>query len=267
MPPPDLEPFRTCEVLGMPLAVLDYEKAVACVRAWASARTEVRAVEAANTHVVALARHEPDFAAAMAEFDLILPDGMPLVWVMNRRGAQMRDRVYGPTFMLRCLEATQGDFSHFLLGGSEELLAELQAKLREKFPRLEFAGVYSPPFGTWPENENARIIEKITAARPHFVWIGLGCPKQEFWIARLKTRLPNAVYAAVGAAFAFHAGRVKQAPAWMQNIGLEWLFRLLAEPRRLWRRYVLFNSLFVWHLATDRFFAQKISSARRSPGN
>lgn len=245
---------RTCRVLGSPLAVTDYAGAVALARAWAAERSQPRAVAAANTHVVTLARHESAFREALEKFDVLLPDGMPLIWCMNRHCAdegKMRDRVYGPTFMLRCLEATQGEFSHFLLGGSEELLEDLQKILRAKFPRLEIAGAYSPPFGAWPADEDARIIGKIAASGAAFVWVGLGCPKQELWIARHKEKLPPAVYAGIGAAFAFHAGRVRQAPAWMQNLGLEWLFRLLAEPRRLWRRYVVFNTLFLFYLAKD----------------
>lgn len=253
MPLPEPEPFRVCDVLGSPLAVLDYVKAMACVRAWAAEGTAARAVAAANTHVVTLARHDRDFGAALGKFDLLLPDGMPLVWVMNRRcHAGLSDRVYGPTFMWRCLEATQGEFTHFLLGGSVELLETLQQKLRENFPRLHIAGSYAPPFGKWPDDEDARIIEKVAASRAHFVWVGLGCPKQEFWIARHKSRLPPAVYAAVGAAFAFHAGRVRQAPLWIQGAGLEWLFRLITEPRRLWRRYIVFNTLFLAYLLLDR---------------
>ncbi|MEA3189160.1 MAG: N-acetylglucosaminyldiphosphoundecaprenol N-acetyl-beta-D-mannosaminyltransferase [Chthoniobacter sp.] len=251
---PNSSPSPTCDVIGTPLAVLDYEKAVAIARAWASEPAEARTIAAANTHVVTLARHDQQFGAALARFDLVLPDGMPLVWAMNRRcGVQMRDRVYGPTFMLRCLEATQdGSLQHFLLGGSDELLGTLRQRLREKFPGLQIAGVYAPPFGDWSNEEDDPIFEKIAASGAGFVWVGLGCPKQELWISRNKARLPPAVYCAVGAAFAFHAGRVRQAPAWMQNAGLEWIFRLAAEPRRLWRRYVLFNSLFLFYLTADK---------------
>lgn len=249
----------TCPVLGVPLAVTDYAQAVAQAQMWAAARDRPYAVAAANTHVVALARHDADFGAALAEFDLILPDGMPLVWAMNRRlPTPLRDRVYGPTFMLHCLAATQGAaWSHYFIGGTEELLAALREKLQARFPGLRIAGSYAPPFGLWPSEEDGRIIANIRASRANFVWIGLGCPKQELWLARHKEQLPAAVYGAVGAAFAFHAGRVRQAPAWMQRTGLEWLFRLLAEPRRLWRRYFVFNSLFVFYLAVEKLHPQR----------
>jgi len=243
---------ETCPVLGSPLAVIDYEKAAALVLAWAGAHNGAHAVAAANTHVVTLARHDGAFKEALGQFDLLLPDGMPLVWCMNRfSGAGMKDRVYGPTFMLHVLEASGAQYSHFLLGGSEELLEALQKTLSEKFPGIRVAGTYSPPFRQWPADEDARIIARIAESGAQFIWVGLGCPKQELWIARNKSKLPPGVYSAVGAAFAFHAGRVSQAPKWVQDRGLEWLYRLLAEPGRLWKRYLVYNSLFVFYLFRD----------------
>jgi N-acetylglucosaminyldiphosphoundecaprenol N-acetyl-beta-D-mannosaminyltransferase len=235
-------------VLGIPLAAMDYDGAVALTRAWAE-DGGVHAVAAANTHLLTLARHDARFGAALARFDLVLPDGMPLVWAMNRRGAGMRDRVYGPTLMLHALAQPGG--SHFLLGGTGPLLETLGRKLRERFPGLCIAGSYAPPFGEWTEEENARIFERIADSGARTIWVGLGCPKQELWIARYKAQLPPGVYFGVGAAFAFHAGQVRQAPGWMQRRGLEWLFRLAAEPRRLWRRYVVYNTLFVGYLAAE----------------
>lgn len=243
--------FRTVEVLGTALAAIDYSEAVALVDSWAADKSRARAVAAANTHVVTLARHDPGFAEALGKFDMVLPDGMPLVWCMNRSpGIALRDRVYGPNFMLRMLEQTNG--SHFFLGGNPGLLQELVGKLKARFPRLGLAGMYAPPFGPWEEEEDRAIIETISKSGADFVWVGLGCPKQEQWIARMKGRLPPAVYIGVGAAFAFHAGQVRQAPVWMQRLGLEWLFRLCMEPRRLWRRFVVYNSLFIYYLLTSR---------------
>lgn len=245
--------ITTSPVLGVPLAVTDYARAVDQAKRWAAGRQRAYAVAAANTHVVTLARHERSFAQTMARFDLILPDGMPLIWAMNRKLASpMKDRVYGPTFMLRCLEATQSEeYSHYFVGGTDDLLSALTTRLRARFPGLHIAGTYAPPFPPWPADEDRRIISRLTEARANFVWIGLGCPRQERWIAAHLEQLPPAVYGGVGAAFAFHAGRVPQAPPWMQKAGLEWLFRLLAEPRRLWRRYFVYNSLFLYYLARD----------------
>lgn len=248
--------FETSPVLGVPLLAGDYALAVAIARDWAGAADRPYLIAAANTHVVTLAAGDPAFAESMARFDLVLPDGMPLVWVMNRRLREpLRDRVYGPTFMLRCLESTQGaPWSHMLVGGSEALLTQLSAKLRERFPRLVIAGTHAPPFGPWPADEDDRIVAAIRASGAQFVWVGLGCPRQEHWLARHRAHFPPGVYSAVGAAFAFHAGWTKQAPLWMQRRGLEWLFRLVTEPRRLWRRYLVNNTLFVWRLLVGKHY-------------
>jgi N-acetylglucosaminyldiphosphoundecaprenol N-acetyl-beta-D-mannosaminyltransferase len=244
---------ETCNVLGIPLALTDYAGAVEHVKTWAAAGDAARLIAAANVHVSALARHHPDYRQALNCFDLILPDGMPLVWVINRRVAHpLNDRVYGPTFMLRCLEETQGQqWRHVFIGGTPEVLRALETEVITKFPGLSLAPSYSPPFGDWGADEDERILQHIREAGAQFVWIGLGCPKQEYFLARLKPKLPPGCYAAVGAAFAFHAGRVRQAPRWMQDRGLEWLYRLCTEPGRLWKRYLVFNTLFLLYLAID----------------
>ena len=243
-------------ILGLPLAATTYTGAVAWACAAARAGDRPYAVSAANTHLATLARHDAGFGQSMARFDLNCPDGMPLVWAMNRRlpaGQRLADRVYGPTLMLETLKASAGqaDLRHFLLGGRESTLAKLREVFAARFPGAAIAGMHSPPFGEWPEDEFARIRTRIVESRANLVWVGLGCPKQENWISRHKDRLPPAVYFAIGAAFAFHAGEVAQAPRWMQDRGLEWLFRLCAEPGRLFKRYITYNSLFLWYLARD----------------
>jgi N-acetylglucosaminyldiphosphoundecaprenol N-acetyl-beta-D-mannosaminyltransferase len=258
-----MKSLPTAPVLGTALAVTDYQGAVEQCMAWAGSMEGTFCVAAANTHLVALARHDPLFGRAMGAFELILPDGMPLIWAINQTlSPGLKDRVYGPTFMLRCLEATQGQaWSHLFIGGDEPLLDSLCQKLLERFPRLRIAGRHSPRFGTWSKLDDDLILEQISASGAQFVWIGLGCPKQELWLAQNRPRLPAGVYCAVGAAFAFHAGAVKQAPGWMQRHGLEWAFRLLMEPRRLFRRYLVFNTLFVFYLVRDRLLG-RCSAAR-----
>lgn len=248
--------MRHIPVLGLPLAATNYAGAVAWVKESALAGNRAYAVSAANTHLTTLARHDRGFTAVMKTFDINFPDGMPLVWRMNRKlgaGEKLSDRVYGPTLMLEVVKATAGDprFRHFLLGGKESTLAKLKTKLTSDFPGTEIAGIYSPPFGQWSGEENHSIRKKIEGCGANLIWVGLGCPKQENWIAAQKGLLPPGVYFAVGAAFAFHAGEVSQAPAWMQNAGLEWLYRLCAEPGRLWKRYFVYNTLFLWYSLRD----------------
>lgn len=245
--------MHTVPVIGLPIAATDYDGAVAWVLEHALDTQQAHAVEAANTHVVALSKHEPEFGETMSRFDLIVPDGMPLVWAINRQlgnHEKLQDRVYGPNLMLRVLEATSGrsEFRHFLLGGKQSTLEKLTANFAGRFPNTVIAGSYSPPFGDWPADEFDRICAKIRESGANLIWVGLGCPKQENWIAKHKAKLPPGVYFGIGAAFAFHAGEVSQAPKFLQNIGLEWVYRLAAEPRRLFKRYLTYNSIFIYHL-------------------
>lgn len=248
-------------VLGFPIAVTNYEGAVRWALEMAEEGDRAYAVEAANTHVIALARQEKDFGNALSQFELIVPDGMPLVWAVNSslpRMDRLKSRVYGPTLMLRLMEATGGraNFKHFLLGGKESTLEALSDHFREKFPDSVIAGTYSPPFGEWPEDEFERICNKIREVDANIIWVGLGCPKQERWIADGMKQLPFGVYFGIGAAFAFHAGEVKQAPGVLQKLGLEWAYRLIMEPRRLFRRYLVYNSLFIYRLFTEKLFSR-----------
>jgi N-acetylglucosaminyldiphosphoundecaprenol N-acetyl-beta-D-mannosaminyltransferase len=239
------------------VACTDYAGAVDWILGKADGCSTAFAVEAANTHVAALARSDEAFGRSMARFDLIVPDGMPLVWSLNAAlppADRLKDRVYGPTLMLETLKATDGrpEFRHFLFGGKESTLINLKSVFAERFPGVSIAGAYSPPFGEWPEDEFDRICEKIHESGANLIWVGLGCPKQEHWIARHKDRLPPGVYFGIGAAFAFHAGEVSQAPAVLQKIGMEWAYRIAAEPRRLFKRYFTYNSLFLWYSLRDR---------------
>lgn len=244
-------------IIGLPVAATSYAGAVEWILAKALLRDRAYAVEAANTHVAALARTDEDFNEAIQRFDLICPDGMPLVWVLNAQlpaGEKLTDRVYGPTLMLETLKATAKDgtnFKHFLLGGKESTLAKLESEFSQRFPGVALAGTHSPPFGVWPDSEFDTIAGKIRDSGGNLIWVGLGCPKQEHWIASNKDRLPPGVYFGIGAAFAFHAGEVRQAPPLLQKAGLEWAYRVAMEPRRLFKRYFTYNSLFLYHLIRD----------------
>jgi N-acetylglucosaminyldiphosphoundecaprenol N-acetyl-beta-D-mannosaminyltransferase len=181
---------------------------------------------------------------------LVTPDGMPMVWLSHARGMKHVRRVYGPDLMLACAKyaATRG-WRFFFYGsapGVPELLAQ---RLGERCPGLQVVGTYSPPFRGLTEREDEELIQRINHAAPDIVWVGLSTPKQERWMAAHVARLHAAALIGVGAAFDFHAGLKRQAPRWMQRTGLEWCFRLLTEPRRLWRRYLVNNSLFAWRVA------------------
>jgi len=255
---PAFFPMNIVPVIGLPVAAIDYAGAVAWILDHAAEGDKAYAVEAANTHVAALARADESFGEAMSRFDLICPDGMPLVWTVNASippEEKLKDRVYGPTLMLETLRATNSRpdvFKHFLLGGKPETLERLRSTLAEKFPDALIADAYSPPFGQWPEGESESICTRIRTSGANLIWVGLGCPKQERWIATNKDLLPPGVYFGIGAAFGFHAGEVRQAPGCLQKLGLEWAFRLLIEPRRLFRRYFTYNSLFVYYSIRDR---------------
>ena len=254
--------MKLLPVIGLPIAATDYAGAVDWILQQATHAQRAFAVEAANTHVAALARHDPAFGAAMARFDLICPDGMPLVWAVNRQlppAEKLTSRVYGPTLMLETLKATEHreGFRHFLLGGKTSTLEKLTHSFATRFPGAAIAGIHSPPFGEWPDDEFERVCGKIRASGANLIWVGLGCPKQEHWIAQHKDRLPPGVYFGIGAAFAFHAGEVRQSPPVLQQLGLEWAYRLAMEPRRLFKRYFTYNSLFLYHLLRDRLLAHK----------
>jgi N-acetylglucosaminyldiphosphoundecaprenol N-acetyl-beta-D-mannosaminyltransferase len=242
--------LRKIEILGTPVAVVDYPATVAeSIRLAGQERPA--AVAASNTHIVALARHDPEFGAVMRRFDLVLPDGMPLRWSLNARGAGLRDRVYGPYFMEKMIRATPAPWRHFLFGGSTETLTALTAHLREIQPAIEIAGTLSPPFRAWDEADEEEFARTIAEARPDFIWVALGGGRQERWIANSLRRHRRGVFFAVGDAFVLLAGQRDFAPAWMQRLGITWAYRLWQEPRRLWRRYARFNSLFVYYTLRD----------------
>ncbi len=268
-PTPEAGPPARVPLLGVPLALTDYAGAVAYLLSWARRRDGARLVAAANTHVLSLARRDASFRAALDGFDLIVPDGMPLVWCLNRFArAGLTDRVYGPELTLRLLAASQGqEFRHYFLGGSDAVRERLLTVLGERFPALQVVGSHSPPFGTWDDAIHADLVGRIWAARPDFVWVGLGCPKQERLLAAWQPRLPPAVYLAVGAAFPLISGEVRQAPPGLQRLGLEWAFRLGRPPRRLGRRYLVHNTLFLWYVLQERWGSAAKRTTRVAPAS
>ena len=241
---------RKISILGTPVAVVDYESAIEESRRLAG-EARPAAVAASNTHIVSLARHRPDFGEVMRRFDLVLPDGMPLRWSLNAQGAKLTDRVYGPYFMEKMIRATPRPWRHFFFGGTEETLRDLVAHLREIQPDIEIAGTLSPPFRAWNEMDEAEFARTIAESKADFVWVALGGERQERWIVDNLGRHTRGVFFAVGDAFVLLAGQRAFAPAWMQRTGITWAYRLWQEPRRLWRRYTQFNSLFLFYTVRD----------------
>lgn len=243
-----LAAMKTFEILGTPLVATTYAEFTAHCQRLAQ-RSHSSAVDLTNTHIVTLRRHDPQFRELTSRFDYFVPDGMPLIWCLNRQGAGLRDRVYGPTFMRHCIEHSPAPFTHYLLGGSAECVQRLQENLLAMNPGIRFAGARDGYFRT---EDEPGILEEINRVAPDFIWVGLGTPKQQDWIYRNKAKISRGVVLAVGFAFDVNAGVKKDAPPWMQRLGLTWVFRMSSEPRRLLTRYLRFNSLFIYYLAKSK---------------
>jgi N-acetylglucosaminyldiphosphoundecaprenol N-acetyl-beta-D-mannosaminyltransferase len=244
--PASLRP-RAVPVVGMPLAVADYDRVCDWMDATIAAG-ERSIVTAAAVHLVMVARENPEIRSAICRADVLaVPDGQPLVWALKALGHPDATRCYGPDLMARHLErSVTSGARHYLYGGRDQgALVQLALELRRRFPGVRIVGGYSPPFRPLTEAEEAWVIDDIHRSGADIVWVGTGQPKQERWMAEMRGRLQTPILAGVGAAFDFHAGLVPQAPSWMQRNGLEWAFRLAQEPRRLWRRYARYNPRFV----------------------
>jgi N-acetylglucosaminyldiphosphoundecaprenol N-acetyl-beta-D-mannosaminyltransferase len=233
-------------VLGIPLALTDYERTLD----WIDAMVESGGkgyVCVAAVHTVMVCQEDPELREAVLAADLVVPDGQPLVWAMNALGHHLPTRVYGPELMERACEraASTGQRMYLYGGRNQGALVQLALNLRRRFEGLKIVGGYSPPFRELVTEEEDAIVAEINASGADVVWVGIGVPKQEKWMARMRERLDAPVLVGVGAAFDFHAGLVPQAPDWMQRLGLEWVYRLAQEPRRLWRRYARYNPRFV----------------------
>ena len=241
---------RTREILGIPLAMTDYDGAMDVMDGLIE-RGERGHFIAAAVHAVMVSQEDPEMRAAVVGSTLTFPDGMPLVWAANRLGEDLSERVYGPDLMdhysRRC---GQDGRRVWLYGGRDEhALQALADNMRARYPGIEIAGSYCPPFRPLTAPEEEAVVERINADRPDVLWVGIGVPKQEKWMARMRGRLEVPVMCAVGAAFDFHSSRVSQAPRWMQRYGLEWLYRSAQEPRRLLPRYLKYNPRFALDVA------------------
>jgi len=243
---------KTFSVLGVRVDALQIPEVIGQMREWIARRDACHYVAVTGMHGITEAQHHPDFKGVLADADLVVPDGMPLVWIGRLRGKSLWRRVYGPELMLRfCRETAPTGCRHFLYGGEAGAPEQLAQFLKKACTGICIAGTYSPPFRSTTPEEDEAILESINRAAPDVLWVALGTPKQETWMHQHRNKLRVPVMAGVGAAFDFLSSRKKQAPVWMQENGLEWLFRLLQEPQRLWKRYLVNGSEFVFLAALE----------------
>jgi N-acetylglucosaminyldiphosphoundecaprenol N-acetyl-beta-D-mannosaminyltransferase len=239
--------MRTFKVLGIPVNAIQIPGAIETMEEWIRARSSTRYVAVTGMHGVMEAQRTPAFKAILEGASLVVPDGMPLVWMGRWHGFRMPRRVYGPELMETFFKATGNRYRHFFYGGAVGVADQLAFKMQERYG-IQIAGTYTPPFRPLTAREEWEVVGTIQSTAPDILWVGLSTPKQEKWMWAFRDRLAVPVMVGVGAAFDFHTGRTKQAPMWMREHGLEWFFRLVSEPRRLWRRYLIYGPQFVWNV-------------------
>ena len=244
--------YRKFQILDSAIVAITWRSILSLIITWGEKR-ESRYICICNVHSVVTAKRQPELQKVINNADLATPDGMPLVWMMRRSGSPSQQRINGPDLMWKyCEVAEKNNQSLYLFGSTESTLELLALKLRDAYPQLRIAGTYAPPFRPITEDEDRETIDRINNSGAGVVFVGLGCPKQELWMASHRGKV-KAVMIGVGAAFDYHAGTVKRAPKWMQHSGLEWFYRLASEPKRLWKRYLTTNSLFVYYLLASMF--------------
>lgn len=242
------QPTKFVDVLGVHVSPIDPPTAVEVISRYIRDRGRTY-ICVTGVHGVMECQRDEHLTAIHNEAALVVPDGMPIVWASRWAGMPTTKRVYGPDLMLALSEqAVKQDWRIYLYGGRAEVLEQLQRVLKARFPGLRIAGTYSPPFREMTFVESGASIERINNSEADLVFVGLSTPKQEKWMGSVRSSLDAPVLVGVGAAFDMLSGNLKQAPTWMQQAGLEWLFRLAVEPRRLWRRYLKSNPLFIWQI-------------------
>jgi N-acetylglucosaminyldiphosphoundecaprenol N-acetyl-beta-D-mannosaminyltransferase len=241
-----------CNVLGVLVSAVNLDSAAARIDAWVRLR-QPNYVCITGVHGVMESQDDPQLKRIHNAAGMVTPDGMPMVWANHLAGNNHVSRVYGPDLMLRvCQQGLARGYRHYFYGGGEGVAELLKAKLSERFEDIKIVGTFCPPFRAMTDDEDRQLVAQINAARPDIVWVGLSTPKQERWMGAHLHKIHAPVMVGVGAAFDFHAGLKSQAPRWIGRIGMEWLFRLCTEPRRLWKRYLKNNPRFVWNFLLQR---------------
>lgn len=247
-------------VLEAFIDAMTWDDTIAQIANWGAAH-ESRYVCICNVHSVVTTTRDVEFKIAVNNADMATPDGAPIAWALRRLGHPQQERINGPDLMARYLAtAEKRGQKVFFYGSTDATLERLREVLAAQYPNLQIAGTYAPPFRALSREEDAEVVDMINASEANVVFVGLGCPKQEKWMAEHRGRI-HAVMIGVGAAFDYHAGVIKRAPLWWQQHGLEWLYRLGTEPRRLFKRYLVTNTLFVIGFARQ-FVLDKIPTAR-----
>jgi N-acetylglucosaminyldiphosphoundecaprenol N-acetyl-beta-D-mannosaminyltransferase len=248
---PDSNAF-SFPVLGVRVDALQISGVILRIEQWIEERGGCRYVAVTGMHGVTEAQHDPAFKQVLNAADLVVPDGMPLVWLGRLRGKKMRRRVYGPELMQAFCERTASKgYRHYFYGGAPGVAEQMAERFGRRFPGIVVVGTYSPPFRPLTPEEDGEIVAAINRAAPDVLWVGLSTPKQEYWMHAHRDRLRVPVVLGVGAAFDFNAGVKRQAPHWMREHGFEWLFRLAQEPHRLWRRYLIYGPQFVYYVCRE----------------
>ena len=245
--------------LGVRVDAAPIDEVVAQMEQWIGEGRNGRSIAATGMHGMVEAQHDPEFKNILNATDLVVADGMPLAWLARRKGYRLRERVYGPDLMLAFCKKVERRYRHFFYGGESGVAEQLAESLQRRFPGMEVAGVYSPPFRPLSVDEDEKIVALISNASPDVLWVGLGTPKQERWMFEHAHRIKVPVMVSVGAAFDLLSGRRRQAPRWLRDHGLEWLFRLVQEPGRLWRRYLLGGPQFLAYLALETLLGYNFS--------
>jgi N-acetylglucosaminyldiphosphoundecaprenol N-acetyl-beta-D-mannosaminyltransferase len=235
-------------ILGVGVSAVSMPTVLQTIESWVD-RRESRYICVSPVHSIMESQRDASLRHIHNVADLVTPDGMPLVWLSRLMGFREVEQVCGSDLMLSvCGHFTQRGYRHFFYGATLAVLKQLQDRLLIRFPDLQVVGSYAPPFRPLTAAEDQAVVDHINSSKPDIVWVGLGAPKQERWMADHVGRLDASVLIGVGAAFDFHAGTKKRAPRWMRQCGLEWLFRLMMEPWRLWQRYLINNAWFLWLL-------------------
>lgn len=238
------------QILGLPVAAMQIPDVIEQMKEWIAGRERCHSVAFTGLHGVSESNKQTEFKRVLKSADLVVADGMPLVWLGRLRGHPLRRRVYGPELLETFCRETGAQYRHFFYGGAPGVAEGLARSLQERFHIL-VAGTYSPPFRDVTEAEDRAIMDRVRQTAPDVLWVGLSTPKQERWMHEHRARLGVPVLLGVGAAFDICSGKLRQAPVWMRESGLEWLFRLSVEPRRLWKRYLVTIPSVLWKISFE----------------